>query len=345
MAKYVFCFVLVWLVSPVLALEKYTAQREEMGTQVRIVVYSDDGKSAIQAANAALDEFNRLNGIMSDYLSESEVRKICDTTDTQSPVCLSDELYTVLQRAAEVSKVSGGAFDVTVGPVVKLWRRARRQKQLPTKENLAEAKQWVGWQNVELLAGNKVLVKKTGMRIDLGGIAKGYALESAMAVLKKRGVKHALIDAGGDIVLSEPPPGKKTWSILIESLETGQILRLAGQNASDSPQATANAGTTLDVKNVAVTTSGDLWQYTEIDGVRYSHIVDPATGLGLTNRSTVTVVGPSATLSDAYASALSVLGPKKGLALIEKMPQYEARIVTLENNKVKVYPSSGWKFK
>jgi len=206
-------------------------------------------------------------------------------------VPVSDDLWRILVDAQHFSKRSDGAFDITVGPCVSLWRKARREKRLPDSARLAEALQAVGYQKLELKNKTARLLVPD-MKLDLGGIAKGYAVDEALKIVKQHGVRQALVGAAGDIVVSEAPPGKPGWQIEIGS-----------------------PSKTVSLANAAVSTSGDVFQHLEVNGVRYSHIVDPRTGLGLTNQTLVTVIARDSTTADALATAISVLGPEKGTAL------------------------------
>jgi thiamine biosynthesis lipoprotein len=182
-------------------------------------------------------------------------------------VVVSEDLLRVLTRAQKVSEQTDGAFDCTVGPVVKLWRTARKSKQLPKADELKAALALVGYKQITLdPRENTVRLAKANIRIDLGGIGKGFAADEAMAVLKKHGIKSALIAASGDITVSDAPPEKEAWVVDIAPL------------TKDGPRRS------LKLTNASVSTSGDLFQHVEIDGVRYSHVLDPKTGLGLTGR-------------------------------------------------------------
>src|SRR5688572_4691893 len=208
----------------------------------------------------------------------------------QGPVKVSDELFTMLSHAQEVARRSGGAFDVTVGPYVQLWRAARKTKQLPAPDALAEARRVVGWERVKLDAANRTVELTTpGMRLDLGGVAKGYAGDEAIRVLREHGIRSALFEAGGDIVVGDAPPGQDGWSVQIIGTET-------------SPTRT------VELANRGISTSGDTEQFLEINGTRYSHVVDPRTGLGLTQRYAATVIGRDGITSDALSTAACVLG-------------------------------------
>jgi len=309
------------------AWNRFEFERTEMAVTVRIVLYANDSETANGAAEAAFDRFRQLNDILSDYDPTSELRRLCDTSGEGVAVAVGEDLWTVLHRAQEVSEQSGGAFDVTVGPVVRLWRRARRQKELPPQEMLAEARACVGYQFIRMdPETRKVELLRSGMRLDLGGIAKGYAIDQALVVLREHGITRALVDAGGDVGLGDPPPDKPGWRIGVASLEP------------DSPPSRY-----LLLSNAAVATSGDTWQYVRIGGRRYSHLVDPHTGIGLTDHSSVTVIAADATTADAWASAVSVMGPHKGLARIDRIPGAAALVVRAPQGAVETCESRRWK--
>jgi FAD:protein FMN transferase len=285
--------------------------RPLMGTQARIVLYHQDEAHGKKAAGAAFDRLEGLNRILSDYLEESELSKLSRGAGGP-PVPVSAELFEVLAYAQEVATRSDGAFDVTVGPLTQLWRRSRRQKQLPDAATLEKAKAKVGYRSLKLDAAQRTAqLLQPGMRLDLGGIAKGYAADEAIRVLKQKGVTQALVAIGGDIVVSDAPPGQKGWVIQIAPLGTEAPIPA------------------LLLSNAGVSTAGDAEQFVEIDGKRYSHIVDPKTGLGLRHRSSVTVVAPCGLVSDALDTAATVLGPDRGLELIEAIPGAAASLTYL----------------
>lgn len=270
-----------------------------MGTKFQIIAYAADEAAARAAVQAAFARIAALDDCLSDYKPASELMRLCAKAGGD-PVPVGEELFTVLAKAQSVSQVSDGAFDVTVGPVVRLWRVARRTQKLPDPEKLARARALVGYRNVRLDAkARTVQLLKPGMLLDLGGIAKGYADDEALIVLKKHGIDCALVAAGGDVAVSGAPPGKDGWDVAIAPLEPGDA----------SPH--------LLLANSAVSTSGDAEQFVEIGGVRYSHIVDPRTGLGLTGRSAVTVVARHGIDSDSLAKVPAVLGADKGLPIVE----------------------------
>jgi thiamine biosynthesis lipoprotein len=259
---------------------------------------------------------------MSDYLSTSELMRLCAKAGG-NPVKVSGSLFFVLSRAQEVSRHSDGAFDVTVGPVVRLWRRARKTQRLPDAEKLKAALALVGYKNVVLdQKAQTVKLLKPGMKLDLGGIAKGYAADEALKVLAKHGLKQALVAAGGDIAVSDAPPGKPGWTIEIAPIEAKK----------EGPRK-------LVLANAAVSTSGDAEQFVEIGGKRYSHIVDPKTGLGLVGRMSATVVAPNGITADSLTKVVAVLGPKRGFEIIEQTKGVSGRYVLKTDKETKVFTS------
>lgn len=277
------------------AFQRYQFRQLHMGGEVQITAYSHSSDVAERAMRAAFAEFARLEQIMSDYRPDSEVRQLVKNSNGK-PVKVSADLFQVLKEARVASLASGGAFDVTVGPLVKLWRRARDTKILPTPPEIRDALRYVGFDKVILNPKDQTVAVMSGAFIDLGGIAKGYACDAAMDKLKAEGIKSAMIHAGGDILVSGPPPDELGWKIDVQGHPSGHFI----------------------LANRAVSTSGDANQFVEIGGHRYSHIVSPFTGLGLTPSIQATVVAKRAVESDAFATALCVLGHGKGSALAKR---------------------------
>lgn len=287
--------------------------RRLMGVPWTITVYAatpDTGRAAVEAAFA---EAGRLEGILSDYDPESELSRLSAAAPTAGPVPVGDDLWRVLSAAVEWRDKSDGAFDPTVGPLTTLWRQARRSGVMPRADKLAAARQAVGAAMLTLEKERQAAsLRAPAMRLDLGGIGMGYAVDRALGVLAARGVKSAMVDASGDIAVSGSPPGTAAWRIEVAALPD-----LEGR---------ADRGV-LDLVNAAVTTSGDAFQAVEIDGVRYSHVVDPRTGLGVRGPAAVTVIAADCTTADVVATAASVLGPEAGLAFVETVPGAAARFV------------------
>jgi len=282
------------------AQERREFKELHMGMEVRIVLYAADEARARSAARAAFDEIAELENIMSDYRAESELRRL-----ERRPgewVRVSEPLFCILARSVEIAEVTDGAFDPTVGPLVALWRESRRTRRLPEPRKLDSARALVGWRRIKMdTTGRRVRLTIPGMHLDLGGIAKGDIVQRAIVELRTRGAPSALVEAGGDIAVGDAPPGKQGWAI----------------SAGDS---------SFTIVNTNISTSGPETQFVEIGGVRYSHVVDPSTGLGLTNSSTTIVIATDGALADALATALTVLGPEHARRVLARYPGVRATL-------------------
>ena len=310
---------------------RYQGSRRSMGVTWRVSLFAADAAEATACVTAALDEVSRLEGILSDYQSASELCQLSRAAPTAQPIPVGADLWQVLVQAVALRDRSGGAFDPTVGPLTTLWRQARRSGRLPTAGKLAAARQAVGPETLSLAESQQaVSLLRPDMRLDLGGIGMGYAIDRALAVLRERGITVAMVDASGDIGVIGCPPGSIGWRIELDPLG-----RRGGQES-------ANAPTVLTLVDAAITTSGDAFQAVSIDGVRYSHIVDPRTGLGVVGPTGVTVIAPTGTQADALATTLSVLGPQEGLPMVEATPGAAARFVRMEDGKPAVTASARW---
>ena len=272
-----------FLLACVLRAERFESVQPHMGTLVRITIYANDA-SPMKAAFRRIVE---LDEKLSDYKPDSELNRLCRTHS--QAVKVSEDLFRVLEASQKLSMVTDGAFDITIGPVTHLWRLGKT----PDAETMAR----VGWRNMVLNKKHRTAeLKLEGMQLDLGAIAKGFAADEALKTLQRLGVKRALIAVSGDIVAGEAPPGTRGWRVGMEP-----------------------AGGEILLRNAAVSTSGDTEQSREIGGVRYSHIIDPKTGLGLTSSTAVTVVARHGLEADPIATAVSVLGEQRGRAVFEKM--------------------------
>lgn len=250
-----------------------------MGTLVSITLYADNQDQAQRAFVAAFGRIAQLNRILSDYDPASELSRICEIN---AP--LSEELVTVLTHAQRLATETGGAFDITVGPLSHLWRAARREKRLPSDEEISSALSRSGYQKLQFdPKSRKATCLTSGMQLDAGGIGKGYAADEALAAMTKVGVIRALIAVSGDIVAGDAPPGKPGWKVKIP-------------------------GKTIDLANAAVSTSGDEFQYLEVNGVRYSHLIDPRTGMALRDARTVTVIAKRGIEADSLTKAIAIGG-------------------------------------
>lgn len=275
-----------------------------MATIFRIACYAEEKKTAELAVEECFQKIAELNAIFTDYDPASELMRLC-APDAVMPFSASGPLFALLRRARSLAEVSGGAFDPTCGHLSHLWRRTKRTGVLPPEERLAHGIAATDWRRITLEEEGRRVRLAPGTLIDLGGIAKGWAADECLRLLRARGISRALVQAGGDTAAGDPPPGEDGWDIL---LRTGD-----------------GRETRIRLANRAVSTSGDLHQHVEIGGRRYSHILSPRTGLGLVERIACSVTAPDCTTSDALATAMCVLGEEKGLRLAQKLPGVEVR--------------------
>lgn len=283
-----------------------------MGMQTRIVVYAPNQAKAEEACGAAFARIAELDSILSDYREDSELMRLCARSGTGT-VRVSTDLFRVLQRSQEIAEATNGAFDVTAGPVIRVWRQARRTGKLPSVTAINNARSRTGWQSMTLdMHRRTVRLTKPGMQLDLGGIAKGYACDEARRVLERHGIRSALIEMGGDLVLSGAPPGRSGWTVEVPN---------AG---------TANGSATMTLRDCAVSSSGDTEQFAVIGGRRYSHVVDPRTGHASTNRVQATVIARDGFTSDPLSTAMTLLGQREREALLGRYQGSRAYVRRLE---------------
>ena len=275
-----------------------------MGTDVQITIDALDNDNPELAVRAAFKEGNRLNKIFSDWDADSEVSRFSRSSQSDQPCKMSKELFEVLSYSQELAKKSKGAFDITVGPLSRLWRMARHQGKLPEKKKIEETLERSGYQKLVLqedeISGQLL---RRGMVLDMGGIAKGYIADRMLEVLKKKGFPRCLIDAGGDLTLGEPPRAQKGWRVQIGGISNSQI-------------------PPLELSNCAIATSGDLEQFLQFEGKRYSHLIDPRNGYAIEGGSQVTIIAPNGIAADAHASTCLILGIKGSRALLSSMTNF-----------------------
>jgi thiamine biosynthesis lipoprotein len=289
------------------SLQPYESVEPHMGTLFNIKLYAASEQQAKQAFQAAFSRIAQLDATLSDYRADSELSRA--TSAVAAPVQISDDLFIVLAKGQWLSEQTGGAFDVTIGALTHLWRQSRRAKALPDPEVLKDALARSGFRKMHLdSVAHTVRFDGPNMQLDVGGIAKGYAADEALVVLSKLGIQSALVAASGDLAFTDAPPGEKGWKISIDALDHPLLL-----------------------SNAAVSTSGSTEQHFVVNGVLYSHILDPKTGLGLTTNITTTVIAPHGIDADGMATAINVLGPQFGLAFIDKQPSVAAVIATGSN--------------
>jgi thiamine biosynthesis lipoprotein len=328
--------------TPDSGLHRYEFKQPHMGTLFAITLYAPHEAKAREASGAAFAKIAALDRMMTDYDPESELMQLCQKPFDQ-PVRVSDELFEILQKSQRVAELTNGAFDVTIGPVIRLWRRARRTESLPPPDALARARQSVGYKRLKLDPRQKtVTLTVPNMQLDLGGIAKGYAADKALEVLKSHGIKRALVAASGDLAIGDPPPGKPGWRVSIGAPSTDSASFLDQRERAETVFGAPIALTVL-LRNAAISTSGDAEQFVEIGGKRYSHIVDPRTGVGLTEQLQVSIIAKRATDTDSFATAVSVLGLERGLALVDSQSGMAVFILRKTGDRAEVVQSRRFK--
>jgi thiamine biosynthesis lipoprotein len=282
---------------------------EKIGTFVQLTVISDDEKQAEAAFKSVFEEFDQVNNLMSAHRDDSELSKVNRASGIK-PVRVSPSLVDILEKSADYSRKTGGMFDVTIGPVLRLWGFYRNKGYLPSDKELHEAVSRVGWQNLSIdRKSSTVFLTGRGMALDLGAIAKGYAVDRAVERLKKIGIKNAMINAGGNLFAIGNKDGTG-WNIGIRHPEKDDIF------------------TTLHITNKAIATSGCYERFFDLAGKRYCHIIDAHTGLPINNGIlSVTIIAPTATDADAMSTSVMLLGPEDGFLLLKKTAGFDGLIL------------------
>ena len=277
-----------------------------MGTQFKIILYTSNKNSVQNIANQCFRRIDRLNQILSDYEATSEISQLSASAGNGQKIKVNSELWTILKEANFYAKKSKGAFDISIGPLSKLWRSMFRRSEIFNRVKINDAKGKVGFQKIRLFPFSRsVCLTQKGMRLDAGGIAKGFTVDEVVKILRKNDITRFLVDGGGDIYVGNPPPDQLGWQIHIQvENETDQLIEKI-----------------LTLKNTAIASSGDTYRYLEWEGKRYSHIIDPRTGYGVIDKKIINVQANSCMKADAIASTLSVLNEKESNQFLKKMKQ------------------------
>jgi thiamine biosynthesis lipoprotein len=291
-----------------------SGERLVMGTVAHITAVADDRQTARQCIDAASEQIDIIENLFSYHRSDSEISRI-NRDAFNAPVKASRQVYQLIKRSVEFSRLTSGAFDITVGPLVNLWHQAGEANSTPTAEEIASARSKVGYEKLILDDVNStVRFGVDGMRLDLGAIAKGYAVDVAIEAIREGGGIGGLVNIGGEIrCFGTPPKGKKHWLIGLQNPD----LKAANQTIL-----------TLKINDKAVSTSGDYQRFVSIGGRHFSHIIDLKSGRSAEAFSSVTIITEQATDADALATAVSVMGGEKGLNLIESIPFVEAIFIS-----------------
>jgi FAD:protein FMN transferase len=321
-------FLLVFLLDNSYAQPKrYSFSQQKMGGPFNIILYADD---SIRAEAVALNCFlltDSLVSIFSDYLDSSELNRLSASAGRfNQPFIVSPALLDILLIAQRAWLLSQGSFDITLGPLTRLWRKARKENKWPSAQQISEKLALTGFDKVSIDSQNRVvLLKKPGMLLDLGGIAQGYIAQQVINRIKLSGLNTALVDVSGDICTLGKPPLKNGFVIAVNLPEqTDQLM----------PKH-------LLINNLSVTTSGDTYQYLLHGGKKYSHVLNPATGLGLTNSRNVTVIAGDGTTADWFTKACSLL-PLPAAKKLAKTLHAEFMIAEVKNNRLVTYQSENF---
>ena len=306
-----------------------SGQRVVMGTFVRIIAVADNKNIARKSIEAGFEKIKMVDDLMSTYKPESEISAV-NNNAFQNPVKISQPFMDVLLKSIEYSKLTDGAFDVTVGPIEKLWRDAEKAEKLPTAEQIEQTKAKVGYEKLIIDVNNMTVKFATeAMQIDLGGIAKGYAVDLAIEAMQAAGAVGAMVDAGGNIrCWGQCQPGKDKW-----------VVGLQNPTKADQSGLMSSVMLVLKLDNMAVATSGDYQRFEIIEGKKFNHIIDPNKGEGIEGLCSVTIICDNATDADALSTSVTVLGVEKGLELIESRDNTEA--ILIKTNSTELIKSTG----
>jgi thiamine biosynthesis lipoprotein len=295
---------------PAAAVEPWVRSEPHMGCLWTLTLPDLPPARAETAATAVFAEIARLNHIFSDYEPTSELNQLCQKSGQPAPVPVSPELFDILDRSRRMAALTGGLFDITLAPCIRLWRRSRRRGELPDSATLAAARARTGWQHLELdPAARTVRLSIPNMQLDLGGIAKGWTQDACLKLLRDRfQITPVLLDAAGEVAAGTPPAGREAWHVGLLSPDGNPSVRIA-------------------LKEANAATSGDHYQFVDIGGTRYSHIIDPRTGLGSTVSRQATLIAPTGSLADPLTKLLCLLDPAESLPLLDRhWPGLHARI-------------------
>lgn len=319
MKPFIYTITLLVFSTPLLQAQtrKFSYSEMKMGSAFNLIIVSADSNKANHLARKSYELVDSLSHIFSNYDSSSELSKI-NASAGLLPYKMSRAMLDLVQKSQYAYIQSKGAYDISIGPLSSLWRNARKAKLFPEASTVLATKKLVGFAQVKI---NKrlgtIFLPNANMQLDFGGIAKGYIAQWVINFLKANGIQQALVDAGGDIVMSGPPLNQKGWLIGVNLPETtDQLLNKK-----------------LQLSNCSVATSGDVYQFIEYKGVKYSHIINPLTGYGVTNLRNVTIVAKTGATADWLATACSIL-PIKEAKQLAISHQAALLITTLKNGKL-----------
>jgi len=292
-----------------------------MSTVVETIIYTANPKAGEQALSAASDAAVRLEAVLDRHRADSEVTAI-NMLAGKEPVSVSADTFANISLALEVGRLTSGAFDITVAPLLDVWGFGTGNTVVPSEQQLAKALPLVDYRQVRLVEeGRQVFLENAGMQLDLGGIAKGYIVDRAVEVLQAAGVSSGTVDAGGDIRAIGSKPDGSPWRIGIRH-----------------PRERRELVAVVELRDQAIVTSGDYERFFTVGEQRYHHLLNPQTGMPARGVTSVTIVAPDAFTADAYSTAVFVMGRERGMAFVESLPGVEAIILTEDGE---IHLSSG----
>jgi thiamine biosynthesis lipoprotein len=299
-------------------MEKFSKSLRLMGNNFTITVVCKNEVIALKNIELAIAEIQRIEKLLTTYNNESQTNLINNNAGIES-VKVDEEVFNLIERSIQISKITQGAFDISYGSIDKsLWNFDKTMAKLPTSEQALERVHLINYKNIILdFEERSVFLKNKGMRIGFGGIGKGYAAERAKKILLENKVKSGIINASGDLTAWGVQPSGKPWTIGIANPEFPQ-----------------NAFSYIEISNKAVATSGNYEKYIVIDGKKYSHTIDPKTGLPITGIKSVTIISNNAEFADAMATPIAVMGSKAGLFLVNQIPDLHCIIINDEDQIV-----------
>lgn len=291
-----------------------------MGTVVSITAVASDKESGYRTIQAGFDEIKRLEGLLSTWIASSELSHV-NTAAGLHPVKVSPETFEIVAKSIEIARLTDGGFNIAVGPAVEAWSVTERQ-DIPADEELERLKDVVDWTNIRLDQDEQtIFLPRRGMRIDVGGIGKGYAADRAATAMKRMGAQGGVVALSGDI---------KTFGVLPHAAGFPVGIK--------HPRQEGRVIAVIDLRDEAISTAGDYERFFERNGIRYHHILDPKTLQPARTCQSVSVIGKEGTLVDGLDTGIFVLGPERGMALVERLPEVEAVIV---DDQGRVMVSSG----
>jgi len=302
------CTILMLITLPFCAQAQWFVQEQSiMGSNIRVELWSEDKTVGELALRSVMDEMRRIDALMSPYKANSQL-SLVNNQAAQSPIVISNELYLVIDKSLEISRLTKGSFDISFASIGFLYDY--RNKVKPDASAIHKQLSAINYKNIHLdKQRQSIYFSHPNVKIDLGGIAKGYAVDNSIELLRKQGIKHALVTAGGDTKLLGDRQGRP-WIVGIRD-----------------PRNKNKQAVKLPLENESLSTSGDYERYFEQDGVRYHHILNPKTGYSITGVQSVSIIGPQSIVTDALSTSIFVLGVTKGLALINSVDGYSAIIV------------------